>query len=392
MPDEQDYYRVLGVPRSASPEQIKRAYRSLALKYHPDRNPDDAEAEAQFKKGAEAYEVLSDPQKRRRYDQFGKAGLRGTGVHDWAHANMGDVFSWVSSIFEEFGGFGAQRSRAGPRAGASLRCTINVTLEEVAKGVTKTVRVTHREHCEACGGSGSVSGRRETCPTCRGGGRVQQGGGFFRIVRDCPHCSGTGTTIADPCPTCGGNRFVNHKRTIEVQVPPGVEDGLRIRYAGQGDAGEPGAPRGDLYAAIHEEPHPFFERHGMDLLCQVPISFTQAALGAEVEVPTLDGRETITVTRGTQSGDLARLKGKGLPDVHEYGRGDILAQTIVEVPKRLTRRQKELLREFAETEKNGVLPIRESFLEKLAGYFRPAEKQRKNDGAEADGPANGDAS
>jgi len=392
MPDEEDYYRVLGVPRSASPEQIKRAYRSLALKYHPDRNPNDAGAEARFKQCAEAYEVLSDPQKRRRYDQFGKAGLRGTGVHDWVHADIGDVFSWVSSIFEDFGGFGARRSRAGPQPGASLRCTINVTLEEVAKGVTKTIRATRREHCEACGGSGSASGRREICPTCRGSGRVQQGGGFFRIVRDCPHCGGMGTTIADPCPTCGGNRFVNRKRTIEVQIPPGVEDGLRIRYAGQGDAGEPGAPRGDLYAVIHEEPHPFFERHGMDLLCQVPISFAQAALGAEVEVPTLEGPQRITVERGTQSGDLVRLKGKGLPDVHEYGRGDILAQTVVEVPKRLTRRQKELLHEFAETEKKGVLPMRESFLEKLAGYFRPGEKQRKNDSAEAGGPENGDAS
>lgn len=383
MPADEDYYAILGLERHASAEEIKKAYRRCAIKYHPDRNPDDAEAERQFKKCAEAYEVLSDPDKRGRYDQFGKAGLRGAGVHDFSHTDVHDIFSMFEDIFG-FGGpgglFGGRGGPHGPEPGQSLRCFIDVTLEEVLAGAVKTVRLTCRELCEKCGGSGSASGRREACRTCGGQGRVQQGGGFFRIVRDCPHCGGAGTTVADPCPACGGHRFANRKRTIEVQVPPGVHDGQQIRYGGQGDAGEPGAPRGDLYAVVRVQPHAFLERHGRDLLCQMPVSFTQAALGAKVEVPTLEGTETLEIGRGTQSGDLFRLRGKGLPEIEARGRGDILVQVVAEIPRKLTRSQEALLRQFAETEKKGVLPQRESFLEKLASYL-------KQDGKNGKGPS-----
>ncbi len=387
MATDESYYDILGVPRGAAADEIKTGYRQCAIKYHPDRNPGDAQAEARFKQCAEAYEVLSDPDKRRRYDQFGKAGLRGTGVHDWQHVDVHDILSMFGDLFglgDLFGGFGGGRARSGPRAGASLRCTLDLALEDVAKGVVKTLDVRRQEPCEACQGSGAASGRRGTCKTCGGAGRVQHGGGFFRMVTDCPACGGRGTVVAEPCKVCRGRGFVPKKQTIEIQVPAGIEDGQRIRYAGQGDAGEPGAPRGDLYAEVRLEPHPLFERHGRDLVCQAPISFTQAALGADLEVPTLDGPDRITIAPGTQSGDLFRLAGKGLPDVHGYGRGDILVQVVVEVPKRLSRRQEELLRELAATEEKGVLPHRESFLEKLAKHLRKgndggrkSEKNRK---------------
>jgi len=377
MAESDDYYAVLGVSRDASPEEIKKAYRRAAIRYHPDRNPGDADAEVRFKQCAEAYEVLSDPDKRARYDRFGKAGLRGTGVHDWAHADIQDIFSMFEDVFgfgDLFGGFGGRRRRRGPEPGQSLRCFIDVTLEEVLGGAGKTVRLSRREVCEACGGTGSASGKRQTCPTCGGQGRVQQGGGLFRLVRTCPQCGGTGSSVRDPCPTCGGSRFVNRKRTIDVTIPPGVEDGQRIRYAGQGDAGEPGAPRGDLFAVVRVQEHPLLERHGRDLLCQVPISIAQAALGGQVEVPTLEGSETLEVSRGTQSGDLYRLEGRGLPDVHTGRRGDILVQTIVEIPKKLSRRQEELIREFDENAKKGATPHRDDFRKRLDAHRRRRTK------------------
>jgi molecular chaperone DnaJ len=375
MPGEEDYYAVLGVGRDADPEAVRTAYRQCAKQYHPDLNRGDKAAEERFKKCAEAYEVLSDPEKRQRYDQYGKAGLRGAGMHDWAHADVNDIFSMFGDLFG--GGFGASR---GPARGASLRVVLSVTLEEVLHGVSKTVRVARQELCEKCRGSGSASGRRETCPTCAGHGRVEQGGGFFRIVTDCPRCRGTGSRVSDPCPECGGKRFVSRHRTIDIQVPAGIEDGQRIRYGGQGDAGEAGASAGDLYAEVQVEEHPFLERHGRDLLCQVPISLTQAALGAEVEVPTLEGKETLKVGRSTQSGDLYHLKGKGLPEINGYGRGDLLVQVFVEVPRKLSRHQEELLKELAKTEPKGTLPQRESYLEKLAEYVRrdKAEEKKKS--------------
>jgi len=388
MAESDDYYAILGVARDASADEIKKAYRRAAIQYHPDRNAGDAQAEARFKQCAEAYEVLSDPDKRARYDRFGKAGLRGAGVHDWAHTDVHDIFSMFEEVFgfgDLFGGFGRRARRAGPQPGQSLRCAIDLTLEEVLHGVEKTVRLTRREVCEDCGGSGSASGKRQRCAACRGQGRVQQGGGFFRIVRPCPQCGGTGSTVSDPCPTCGGSRFVNRKRTIDVTVPPGVEDGQGIRYAGQGDAGEPGAPRGDLLAGVRVQEHPLFERHGRDLLCQVPVSLTQAALGDDIEVPTLGGSEQLDIGRGTQSGDLYRLEGRGLPDVRTGHRGDLLIQTIVEVPKKLSRRQEELLREFAEDGRRGATPQRNGYLKRLEAYCKqhrqtaPKEDDSRNE-------------
>ena len=370
MPDEEDYYAILGVQRSASADEIRSAYRNAAKKYHPDLNPDDKAAEDRFKKCTEAYEVLSDPEKRGRYDQFGKAGLRGAGLHDWQQADVHDIFSMFGDVFGlgDLFGFGGPR-RGGPGRGASLRVVVGVGLAEVLRGATKTVRLARRELCEKCKGSGSASGRRENCPACGGQGRVQQGGGFFRIVTECSHCGGQGSRVRDPCPECGGRRFVSRQRTLEVHIPAGIEDGQRVRLNGEGDAGELGGPRGDLYVEARIEEHPFFERHGRDLLCQVPISLTQAALGAEIEVPTLEGKEAMTLSRGTQSSDLYRMKGQGLPDLEGYGRGDLLVQMVVEVPKKLSRHQEDLLREFALSEKKGVLPQRESFLEKLAEYL-----------------------
>jgi len=380
MPDEEDYYTILGVQRGADHEQIRSAYRECAKKNHPDLNPDDKAAEERFKKCAEAYEILGDPEKRRLYDHYGKAGLRGAGVHDWAHADVHDVFSIFEDVFgfsDLFGGFGGRAGRRGPARGAHLRVVIDVTLGEVLNGAKKAVRITRRELCQMCNGSGSASGKHERCATCGGQGRVQQGGGFFRIITDCPRCRGQGIVIRDPCKECGGHRFVSRQRTIEIQVPAGIDDGQRIRVPGQGDAGEPGGPRGDLYVEVQLAHHPFFERHGRDLLCQVPISFVQAALGAEVEVPTLEGTEKMALPRGTQSGDLARLRGRGLPDIQGRGRGDLLVQLVVEVPKKLSHRQEELLREFAEGERKGVLPQRESFLEKLAKYLGQDEAEGK---------------
>jgi len=380
MPDEENYYAILGVNRGADHEQVRSAYRECAKKNHPDLNPGDKEAEERFKKCAEAYEVLGDPEKRRLYDQYGKAGLRGAGVHDWAHTDVNDVFSIFEDVFnfgDLFGGLGGRARRGGPARGAHLRVVIDVMLEEVLKGTKKTVQITRRELCEKCKGSGSASGKRERCATCAGQGRVQQGGGFFRVITECPHCRGRGTIIRDPCKECGGHRFVGRQRTIEIQVPAGIDDGQHIRISGQGDAGEAGGPRGDLYVEVHVAQHPFFERHGRDLLCQVPISFTQAALGAEIEVPTLEGAENMTLPHATQSGDLARLRGRGLPDIQGYGRGDLLVQLVVEVPKKLTSRQEELLREFASSQRKGVLPQRESFLEKLAKYLKQDKAEGK---------------
>ncbi len=369
MAEADDYYAILGVSRDASPEEIKRAYRRCAIKYHPDRNPGDKEAEARFKLCAEAYEVLSDPEKRARYDRYGKEGLRGAGVHDWAHADVRDIFSMFEDIFglgDLFGGFG--RRHRGPQPGHSLRCTIELDLEEVLTGAEKTVRLTRRERCTACGGTGAAAGGRQRCPTCGGAGRVQQGGGFFRLVRDCPQCGGRGTVVTRPCSTCRGEGLIEARRTLDIRIPPGIEDGQRIRCAGEGEAGEPGAPRGDLYVEVRVRPHPLFERHGRDLLLQVPIGFDQAALGDRIEVPTLDGWESIDLAPGTQSGDLYRLPGRGLPGLDGRSRGDLLVQVVVEVPRKLSRRQQAALRDFARDEKAGAMPQRDAFRRRCEAY------------------------
>jgi molecular chaperone DnaJ len=366
---KRDYYDVLGVKRDAAPDEIKKAYRQLALKNHPDKNPGDAEAEKRFKEAAEAYEVLSDQSKRQRYDRYGHAGLEGAGVHDFRNAE--DIMSAFSDIFGGglFGDLFGQRRR-GPRPGQDLLFKLEIELQEAARGTTKSIDVNRQEFCPDCKGSGARKGTiATTCNYCGGQGQVVQSRGFFQVATTCPACGGEGVRVTDPCPTCRGAGRVPSVAHLKVDVPPGVESGMWLQLRGQGEPGDPGAPRGNLRIQVLVRKHPFFERNRNDLVCQVPISFPQAALGADVEVPTLDGPDRLHVPRGTQSGDVLRLKGRGMPDISGRGRGDELIEVVVETPRHLTPRQEELLRELADIEHETVSPKRKSFFEKLRDYF-----------------------
>jgi len=377
MATKRDYYEILGVDRNASLDEIKRAYRRLALKYHPDRNPNDPEAEQKFKEAAEAYEVLSDPDKRARYDRYGHAGLAGTEFHEFT--TVEDIFEAFSDIFGGglFGDLLGTRRRRGPRRGRDLRIELELDLVEAARGTVKTFDVQRPERCGECNGTGVRGGRQpEVCGYCGGSGEVYQSHGFFRIATTCPGCRGKGRLIRDPCGCCRGTGRVLSTRTIEVEIPPGVDTGTRIRLRGEGEPGDDGAPRGDLYCYITVREHPLFQREGPNLVCRVPITFSQAALGGEIEVPTLDGTKKLTIKRGTQFGDVYRLKGEGIADPRTGRRGDLLVQVYIEVPKRLTKRQEELLREFAETENANVTPQRKSFFETLKQYFSSSEDNK----------------
>lgn len=365
-----DYYQILGVARNAGEDEIKSSYRKMALKYHPDRNKGDKEAEGKFKKAAEAYEVLRDPQKRQLYDQYGQEGLRGTASRGFS--SFGDIFEafgdiFGGSVFDDFFGGGGRR---GPRRGASLRCDIEIELGDVSVGTDKTIELSRQEVCPDCRGTGAKSGTMPvTCPYCHGRGEVQQTQGFFTIRQVCPNCRGQGEIIQTPCPKCKGKGRISQNAQISVRVPPGVEDGTRMRVAGQGEPGEDGAPRGDLYCDIHIKRHPFFERHDDDVLCELPITYTQAALGAAVEVPTLDGKTNVKVQHGTQSGEIISLEGMGLPNMRGHGKGDQLVRVIVEVPKKVNAEQEQLLRKLAKLEEAHVSERRTSFFEKLKEYF-----------------------
>ncbi len=376
---KRDYYEVLGVSRSATVEEIKKCYRQLALKNHPDRNPGDAEAETRFKEAAEAYEVLSDSDKRARYDRFGHAGLNGSGMHDFRNAE--DVFSAFSEIFGGglFGDMFQQRRR-GPRAGLDIQMRLEIEMIEAARGTTRPVEVRRSEICDDCGGTGAKKGTKPvTCDYCRGRGQVVQSRGFFQVATTCPACGGEGSRITDPCGTCRGAGRVPQTVTLPLSIPPGIDSGMWIQVRNQGEPGDPGAPRGNLRIQILVRPHTFFERKGNDLFCQVPISFPQAALGAEIEVPTLDGTERLAVPRGTQSGEILKLKGRGMPDVNGRGRGDELVEVVVETPRHLSPRQEELLRELAEYEHENVSARRKGFFEKLRDYFTE-ETEAEEDG------------
>jgi len=372
---KRDYYEVLGVSRSASVEEVKRAYRRGALKYHPDRyNGDKQEAEAKFKELAEAYDVLSDPQKRQRYDRYGHAGLRGVGMHDFSHMGFGDIFSMFEDIFSEMGLGRGRAERA--QAGQDLQTEVEISLEEAATGVKLTLEFERVDLCETCGGTGARPGSEpQRCSTCGGYGQVQQRAqGFLGVslrIIACPDCHGTGRRVTDPCPDCHGTGRAQATRTLEVRIPAGIRDGQIVRVRGEGEPGRAGTARGDLHVYVSVRPHPLLVRQGNDLVCQVPISFSQAALGGEVEVPTLAGAEPIDIPAGTQHGDVVTLKGRGMPSPRRRRPGDQHVQLVIEVPRKLTKEQRELLRQFAKTEEGNITPQRKGFFEKLKEYFAP---------------------
>ena len=362
---KRDYYEVLGVTREADDEEIKRAYRKLAMQYHPDRNVGDADAEVKFKEAAEAYDVLRDPQKRQRYNRYGHAGLEGMNIHDFTSRQS--VFDLFGDIFGDLFGGG---NRHGPQPGRDLLMDVDLDLLEAARGVRKTINVPREENCGECSGSGARRGTQPaTCRRCNGHGVVVQSQGFFRMQQTCRGCGGRGLIITDPCPACHGHGRVAARRTIEINIPPGVDSGMRIPLRGEGEAGEPGAPRGDLYCRIRLREHSVFSRDGNHLICQVPITISQAALGGNIEVPTLEGVIKYPLKRGTQTGDVVRIAGQGMPDVRGRGNGDLLVQVVIETPRQLTKRQEELFRELAEIDQKQVSPQRKSFFEKLRGLF-----------------------
>lgn len=374
MATKRDYYEVLGIRREATIEEIKKSYRQMAMKNHPDRNPGDQEAEMRFKEAAEAYEILSDDSKRQRYDRYGHAGLEGAGGHDFRNAD--DIMSAFGEIFQNafFGDMFGQRRR-GPRPGSDLAVKLEIDLLEAARGVTKTISLNRSEPCKTCNGSGAKKGTvASTCNYCGGQGQVIQSRGFFQVATTCPACGGEGVRITDPCADCRGTGRTQEKVQLDVEVPAGVDTGIWLQIRNQGELGDPGAPRGNLRIQIQVRSHEIFERRGNDLTCQVPIHFTQAVLGAEIDVPTLDGKQRLVIPRGTQSGEIFRFRNKGIPDVNGRGRGDQLVEVVIETPRHLSPRQEELLRELAELDHDSVMPRRKSFFEKFKSYFTESDE------------------
>ena len=382
MATKRDYYEVLGVAKDAKPEEIKSAYRKLAMKYHPDRNPGDKAAEEKFKEAAEAYDILHDEEKRARYDRFGHSAFQGGGGGAGAgFSNMEDIFSHFGDIFGGMGGgsifdgiFGNFGGGMGggrrQQAGNSLKCRVNITFKEAVFGCTKTIDLNRNELCDTCGGSGAAKGTSpKRCPTCQGTGQIHQSSGFFAVSSPCPKCRGAGTVIEKPCSSCRGTGAQQKSVRIQVKIPAGVDDGTRLRIPDGGEPSPNGGPRGDLFCYIFVEEDKFFERNGNDVVCQVPISVAQAVLGTTIEVPTLRGKATMKINPGTQSGQVYRLRGQGFPDMRGYGEGDQIVSILVEVPKKLTGEQEKLYRELAKLEESNVTPERKSFLNMLKDYF-----------------------
>jgi len=376
---KRDLYEILGVGKNASEDELKKAYRRLAMKYHPDRNPDDKDAEVKFKEAKEAYEILSDAQKRAAYDQFGHAGVDPSagggfgGGGFGGNAGFSDIFG---DVFGDIFGGGQARGRGGQRVyrGADLQYNLAISLEEAVAGSTQKIRVPTSVECDICHGSGAKPGTsKKTCPTCRGQGVVRIQQGFFSVQQTCPHCHGTGEIIETPCGKCHGTGRVEEQKTLSVKIPAGVDTGDRIRLAGEGGPGENGGPPGDLYVLIEVKPHPIFKRQGADLHCEMPVSFVTAALGGEIEVPTLGGRVTLKIPAGTQSGKIFRLRGKGVVPVRGGAAGDLMCQVHVETPVNLTSEQKNILREFEKAlsgeDYHRHKPKEKSWLDSVKGFF-----------------------
>ncbi len=380
-----DYYEILGISKGCTQDEIKKAYRKMALKYHPDKNPGDAEAEARFKEVSEAYEVLSEPKKREMYDRYGKEGVfAGAGAPGGAHGfgSMEDALRTFmdafggggggESIFETLfgGGLGGGREGGYIRQGASKKVSIRISFEEAARGVEKELAVTRMMKCGTCKGSGAASSNGvKTCPQCNGQGQVFQTRGFFSMSSTCPQCHGEGKIVTDPCKDCRGQGRVREKQHVKVHIPAGVDSGMRLKMSGYGDEGDGGGPPGDLYVFIDVAAHPVFEREGDNLLLDLPIGFAEAALGAKKEIPTLSESCRLTIPEGTPSGKIFRVRGKGFPNVHGRGKGDLLIRTVVETPTHLTENQKKMLKDFGETEGIENLPRKKSFMEKIKSFF-----------------------
>lgn len=362
MASKRDYYEVLAVERNADADTLKKAFRKQAMQYHPDRNPGDKDAEEKFKESSEAYEVLSDPDRRARYDRFGHQGVEGFGGSGgFNNVNVNDIFGEIfGDIFGGRGGRGRARNR-----GADLRYNLELSFEEAAFGSEVTVKIPRPKRCEACEGTGSKSKQRRQCPTCGGAGEVRFTQGFFAVARTCNQCGGAGQVVADPCKDCKGGGKTESVSELSVKIPPGVDTGTRVRLAGEGEPGEQGGPSGDLYVVVHVKEHPLFHREEYEVFCEVPISFVQATLGAQLEVPTLDGMVKMKVPEGTQSGKIFRLKGKGIPHLQSSARGDQHVRVVVETPQNLNHKQRELLEKFAEASGENVNPQSKTFFDKV---------------------------
>ena len=370
---KRDYYEVLGVNRDAGDDEIKKAYRKLAMKHHPDRNPDNKDAEEKFKEAKEAYEMLSDPQKKAAYDRYGHAGVdpsMGAGPGAQGFDGFSDAFG---DIFGDLFGSGGRGGRSNVYRGADLRYNLEITLEEAARGAEKTIRIPTAEECGTCHGSGAKPGTQpKPCPTCNGHGQVRVQQGFFSIQQTCPKCHGSGKIIPEPCRDCGGAGRVKKQKTLEVKIPAGIDDGMRLRHAGHGEPGVNGGPPGDLYVEIHIRKHAVFERDHDDLHCEMPISITTAALGGEIEIPTLEGMARLKIPAETQSGKVFRLRGKGIKNVRSHAHGDLMCHVVVETPVNLTERQRELLREFEEISSGNATrhnPKAQGWMDKVRDFF-----------------------
>ena len=370
---DRDYYEVLGISRSAPDNEIKKAYRKLAMKYHPDRNPDDKEAEESFKEATEAYEVLSDDQKRQIYDAYGHEGLKSRGYQG---PDFEDIFSSFGDIFGDIFGFGradGRRSRQGPIRGSDLRYDLSVSFMDAVHGISKDIEIERPDTCWTCEGTGLRPGHKaETCQTCQGRGQVVRAQGFFRMSTTCPHCRGEGEIIKDPCNDCDGVGLVKNKKKVSLKIPAGIDTGAKMRLRGNGEGGRKGGPAGDLYVIIHVEPHEFFQREGDLIYCRYPLAMDQATLGCKPEVPTIHGEKKLTIPKGTQSGQTFTLKNEGVPHLRGSGRGDMIVEVQVITPTKLSKKQKELLKEFGELERKKEKKGDEGLLKKLLHLGRQA--------------------